>query len=180
MLHPVETAALVISLIALLGAGWSAWGTQRQARAAEEANLLARAASDLARAAEARDQTRQHLEERPDLSVSGKRTKGKPSVVTVAIKNNGPLGYDSVTVSLDLTDEATRRLALGMQVGDGVEAEVDLGELRAGESLVTGLARANVQLGGQAKLAIVVIRGSQRWQTIHYVPISRPTRIVSM
>jgi hypothetical protein len=183
----VETAALVISIVALLAAGWSAWGTHRQARATEdqaraasEANATAQEALDLAREADARERTRQHLEERPNFEVSGKRVKGKLSLTTVTIRNNGPLEYDSVTVTPDLTDPETKRLVRGVQHEDELSVEVNLGALKPGESLVTALVRTNPQLGGQAKLAITATRHGREWQMFHYVPVSRPPRAISL
>lgn len=94
----MEIAALAISVVALLAAGWSAWGTHRLARATEEwaraaadANTTAQAALDLARTTDARDQMRQHIEEHQDFEFQSKRQRGKPALLDLTIKNLGPL-----------------------------------------------------------------------------------------
>ena len=178
---------MVISVVALLAAGWSAWGTHRQARATEdqaraasEANATAQAALHLAREADARDQTRQHVDERPDFSVSGKRAKGKPSLIMVTLRNEGPLGYDSVTLAPDLKDPETMRLVRGVQLGDDITDELDLGACYPGESLSTELVRTNRQLGGRAKLTVTATRQGHEWRIIEYVTVSRPPRVVSL
>lgn len=183
----VTIAAFVVSIVALLAAGWSAWSTHRQARAAEvqaeaadAANRTAQEALTLARAADSREQTRQHVEQRPHFNVVGKRVKNKPLLTMVTIKNEGPLSYESITVRLDLEDAGTNRLVRGIGRLDAFAAENTFSDVKSGETVTMTLVRADPQLGGQAKLLVTAKRAEGEWTMIHYVQVSRPPRIISV
>ena len=183
----MEIAALAISVVALLAAGWSAWGTHRQAQATEEqaraasaANATATEALALARAADSREQTRQHVEERPTFEVVGKRQRDKPSLIDVTIRNDGPLTYDEVIVAADLDDADTKRLIRGLNRSEELVPELALGSVQPGETLSAVLARTNPELSGNAKLIVTARRERREWRTIHYVKVARPQRIISM
>ncbi|WP_418062303.1 hypothetical protein [Pimelobacter simplex] len=180
----MEIAALAISVVALLAAGWSAWGTHRQARAAEsqaqaaaDANRTAQEALDLALAAEMRERTRQHVEERPTFKVDGKRHQGAPLLIDLTVRNNGPLAYDSVTVRPDMGDAQTAALLRGVSVDHTLADEAALGSLKAGEAAEAVLARTAHDVGGDAKLIVTAARGSNEWATIHYLKISRAAQV---
>lgn len=183
----VSIAAFVVSIVALLAAGWSAWGTHRQARAAEgqaaaadAANRTAQEALALARAADLREQTLQHVEERPILNVVGKRVKNEPSLTTVTIKNEGPLSYESITVRVDVDDADTKRLVRGIGASDALTNEAVFGPLQPGETITTTLNRTGPQFSGQAKLFVTATRRDNEWTMIHNVQVSRPPRIISI
>lgn len=178
-------AAFIVSIIALLAAGWSAWGTHRQARAteaqarsADAANHAAQEALALAKAAEARDRARQHAEEHPSFDVAGTRQRNMPTLIELTVKNGGRLKYDAVTVAPDLTDPETTRLLRGVRVHDSLADEAALGSVHPGETIATVLVRTSPELGGKAKIIVTTARGEHVWTTVHYIDIARPARFV--
>jgi hypothetical protein len=172
-LHAVDIAAFIVSIVALLTAGWSAWGTHRQARATEAqahaanaANRTAQEALALGRAADIREQTRQHLESQPNFEVNSKRRRGTPLLIDVAVKNNGPLTYDTVTVRPDLSDADTARLVRGVTIEGHLSAEVTFGPFQPGETVAAVIPRTDPELGGDAKLILAAARDGNEWTTV--------------
>lgn len=180
----MDVVALVVSLLALGLAGWSAWATHRQAQATEEqataakeANQTADEALALARKAEERDEARLVVEERPTFDVTGKPDEGKASALTVAVTNTGPLPYEKVLVRPDLTDAETKRIVHGMGDTENLCNESDLGACKPGETLRATLVRTNPDLGGKAKLIVTASRSGREWHPVYYVDAPTPPRV---
>lgn len=183
----MEVAAFVTSVFALLIACWAAWATHRQATAAEtqaaaaqDANATATEALELAHAADARERSRQDLEDRPTFDVTGKRERNAPTIVRLTLLNAGPLTYDSVSAQPDLTDPETASLLLGIGDPADPQASIQWTTVKAGETVSTSLRRKSVEVAGSAKLIVTATRSDREWTSVHYVAITRPPRMITM
>lgn len=134
----MAVAAIIVSVIALAVAGWSAWTTHR--------------ALDLER-----DRRRDELA--PTIEAHIDKRGGDPVVRFVS---RGPLDYTSVQFTLVDTKVLT-----GIEVAGVVSADGDLGPMAVGDEVHAGYHRADEYRGGAVRFRLLCSTADGReWRTV--------------
>jgi hypothetical protein len=141
----MAVAALVVSIVAVLLAGFGAWSAHRSARSAAQAVDLQRA--------------QQHLEHTPRIRLEDGGFEGD----FVRFVNDGPLDYDSVAFTFAATDRPGPVQAL--QVGEKSVTSADLGPMAVGDhrALPYRFYPESGREAGTLRLRVSCAKGSEKW-----------------